>query len=36
MTAILEGDAGAAHDAMTRHVEGTYDWIVGLRLGLRA
>jgi GntR family transcriptional repressor for pyruvate dehydrogenase complex len=36
VTAILEGDAGAAHDAMTRHVEGTYDWIVGLRLGLRA
>jgi GntR family transcriptional repressor for pyruvate dehydrogenase complex len=35
VSAILAGDAAAAHDAMTRHVEGTYDWIVGLRLGLR-
>jgi DNA-binding FadR family transcriptional regulator len=34
--AILAGDADAAHRAMERHVEGTYDWIVGLRLGLRA
>ena len=36
VAAILAGDAGAAHGAMERHVEGTYDWIVGLRLGLRA
>ena len=36
VAAILAGDAGAAHVAMERHVEGTYDWIVGLRLGLRA
>ena len=35
VAAILAGDAAAAHEAMTRHVEGTYDWIVGLRLGLR-
>jgi GntR family transcriptional regulator, transcriptional repressor for pyruvate dehydrogenase complex len=34
-SAILAGDPAAAHDAMTRHVEGTYDWIVGLRLGLQ-
>jgi GntR family transcriptional repressor for pyruvate dehydrogenase complex len=34
--AILAGEAGAARAAMERHVEGTYDWIVGLRLGLRA
>ena len=33
---LADGDAGAAHSAMTRHVEGTYDWIVGLRLGLMA
>jgi GntR family transcriptional regulator, transcriptional repressor for pyruvate dehydrogenase complex len=36
VSAVMAGDAAAAHDAMTRHVEGTYDWIVGLRLGLRA
>ena len=36
VAAIAEGDADAAHAAMERHVEGTYDWIVGLRLGLRA
>ena len=36
VAAILAGDAGAAHERMARHVEGTYDWIVGLRLGLRA
>ena len=35
VAAVVAGDAAAAHDAMTRHVEGTYDWIVGLRLGLR-
>lgn len=35
VAALIEGDAGAAHDAMIRHAEGTYDWIVGLRLGLR-
>ena len=37
VAAILAGDAGAAHGAMERHVEGTYDSdLVGLRLGLRA
>ena len=36
VAAIAEGDPEAAHAAMERHVEGTYDWIVGLRLGLRA
>ena len=36
VSALLSGDAAAAHAAVTRHVEGTYDWIVGLRLGLRA
>jgi GntR family transcriptional regulator, transcriptional repressor for pyruvate dehydrogenase complex len=35
VNAVLAGDAAAAHAAMTRHVEGTYDWVVGLRLGLR-
>ena len=35
VTAVAAGDAVAARAAMTRHVEGTYDWIVGLRLGLR-
>jgi GntR family transcriptional regulator, transcriptional repressor for pyruvate dehydrogenase complex len=35
VAAVLAGEAGAAHSAMERHVEGTYDWIVGLRLGLR-
>jgi GntR family transcriptional repressor for pyruvate dehydrogenase complex len=36
VTAVLAGRAAAARSAMERHVEGTYDWIVGLRLGLRA
>jgi GntR family transcriptional repressor for pyruvate dehydrogenase complex len=36
VTAVLAGEAEAAHSAMERHVESTYDWIVGLRLGLRA
>jgi DNA-binding FadR family transcriptional regulator len=36
VAAIGHGDAEAAHTAMARHVEATYDWIVGLRLGLRA
>ena len=35
VAAILASDAAAAHEAMIRHIEGTYDWIVGLRLGLR-
>jgi GntR family transcriptional repressor for pyruvate dehydrogenase complex len=35
VAAFVAGDGGAALVAMTRHVEGTYDWIVGLRLGLR-
>jgi GntR family transcriptional repressor for pyruvate dehydrogenase complex len=34
--AVLAGRADAARCAMERHVEGTHDWIVGLRLGLRA
>ncbi len=34
VTAVVAGEAGAARSAMERHVEGTYDWIVGLRLGL--
>ena len=36
VAAIAEGDPEAAHAAMERHVESTYDWILGLRLGLRA
>ena len=36
VAAIAEGDAEAARAAMERHVESTYDWILGLRLGLRA
>ena len=36
VAAMLAGEASAARTAMERHVEGTYDWIVGLRLGLRA
>jgi GntR family transcriptional regulator, transcriptional repressor for pyruvate dehydrogenase complex len=36
VAAIAASDADAARSAMQRHVEGTYDWIVGLRLGLRA
>jgi DNA-binding FadR family transcriptional regulator len=35
VAALADGDADAARAAMERHVEGTYDWIVGLRLGLR-
>ncbi len=35
VAALTERDAAAAQAAMTRHAEGTYDWIVGLRLGLR-
>jgi len=35
VSALAAGDATGARDAMTRHAEGTYDWIVGLRLGLR-
>jgi DNA-binding FadR family transcriptional regulator len=35
VAALAAGDATAAQIAMTRHAEGTYDWIVGLRLGLR-
>ena len=31
--AIARGDSAAARGAMERHVEGTFDWIVGLRLG---
>ena len=33
--ALSDSDPAAAHTAMERHVESTYDWIVGLRLGLR-
>ena len=36
VAAIVARDPEAARTAMERHVEGTYDWIVGLRLGLRA
>ena len=36
VAAIVDGEPAAAHGAMARHVEGTYDWIVGLRLGLGA
>jgi DNA-binding FadR family transcriptional regulator len=36
VSAIVARDPAGAHAAVTRHVEGTYDWIVGLRLGLRA
>jgi hypothetical protein len=32
---VLAGEAGAAHSAMERDVEGSYDWIVAMRLGLR-
>jgi GntR family transcriptional regulator, transcriptional repressor for pyruvate dehydrogenase complex len=35
VAALVAGDPGTAHGSMTRHIEGTYDWIVGLRLGLR-
>ena len=35
LAAILQGRAAAARDAMTAHVEATYDWIVGLSLGRR-
>jgi GntR family transcriptional repressor for pyruvate dehydrogenase complex len=33
LSAILSGDADAARAAMADHVESTYDWILGLRLG---
>jgi len=36
VTALAAGDPDGARRAMERHVEGTYDWIVGLRLGLRS
>ncbi len=36
VAAIAESDPEAARAAMERHVESTYDWILGLRLGLRA
>ena len=35
VAAIAKGAPDAAHGAMERHVEGTFDWIVGLRLGLQ-
>jgi DNA-binding FadR family transcriptional regulator len=34
LDAVDAGDAVTARAAMERHVEATYDWIVGLRLGL--
>jgi DNA-binding FadR family transcriptional regulator len=34
LDAIDAADGAAARAAMERHVEATYDWIVGLRLGL--
>ncbi|MGL5852194.1 MAG: FadR/GntR family transcriptional regulator [Phycicoccus sp.] len=33
VTAIAAGDADAAREVITQHVEGTYDYIVGLLLG---
>ncbi len=33
LDAIVAADAAAAREAMVSHVEATYDWIVGLRLG---
>jgi GntR family transcriptional repressor for pyruvate dehydrogenase complex len=36
VAALAAGDRDGARRAMERHVEGTYDWIVGLRLGLRS
>jgi DNA-binding FadR family transcriptional regulator len=33
LAAIRRGDADAAREAVTRHVEGTYDYVVGLLLG---
>jgi GntR family transcriptional regulator, transcriptional repressor for pyruvate dehydrogenase complex len=35
VAAVIANDAEAARSAMLCHVEGTYDWIVGLRLGLQ-
>jgi DNA-binding FadR family transcriptional regulator len=34
LDAVDAGDGATARAAMERHVEATYDWIVGLRLGL--
>ena len=34
LDAVDATDPAAARAAMERHVEATYDWIVGLRLGL--
>jgi DNA-binding FadR family transcriptional regulator len=34
LDAVDAGDAGLARTTIERHVEATYDWIVGLRLGL--
>ena len=36
VAAIAGRDPAGAHAATERHVEGTHDWILGLRLGLRA
>lgn len=33
LAAILQGRPEEARDAMVAHVEATYDWVVGLRLG---
>ena len=34
LDAVEAGDAALARGAIERHVEATYDWIAGLRLGL--
>jgi DNA-binding GntR family transcriptional regulator len=34
LDAVEAGDATLARAAIERHVEATYDWIAGLRLGL--
>ena len=36
VSAVAGGRRGGCARRHERHVEGTYDWIVGLRLGLRA
>jgi GntR family transcriptional regulator, transcriptional repressor for pyruvate dehydrogenase complex len=36
LTAIHDGDAAAAREATVRHVEATYDWVVGLSAAPRA
>ncbi len=33
VAALAAGDAALPRAAIERHVEATYDWIVGLRLG---